>query len=49
MIIKESGEDIEEEACLSVGAHRGLVKRPMNVTVKAQDRYGYDFTISGEK
>lgn len=48
-IILEEGEDIMEEGCLSVGKITGLVKRPMKITVKAQDRYGYDFVISGEK
>lgn len=48
-IIKQKGEDIEEEGCLSVGTMTGLVKRPMEVTVSAQDRYGYNFTITGEK
>lgn len=48
-IIKQKGEDIEEEGCLSVGSVTGLVKRPMEVTVKAQDRYGYNFTLTGEK
>ncbi len=49
VITKERGEDIEEEGCLSVGTMTGLVKRPMEVTVTAQDRYGYNFTITGEK
>ena len=48
-IIKSKGEDIEEEGCLSVGNFRGRVKRPMEVTVKAYDRYGYPFTLTGEK
>ena len=48
-IISQSGEDIEKEGCLSVGKNSDYVKRPMHVTVKAQDRLGYDFTISGEK
>ena len=48
-IIEQSGEDTEEEGCLSVGTVSGKVKRPMNVTVRAQDRYGYNFTLSGEK
>lgn len=48
-IIKQKGEDIEEEGCLSVGTITGLVKRPMEVTVCAQDRYGYNFTLTGEK
>lgn len=48
-IIEQSGEDIENEGCLSCGKQRGEVKRPMKVTIKAQDRYGYDIIISGEK
>lgn len=49
VIVKERGEDIEEEGCLSVGTMTGRVKRPMEVTVVAQDRYGYNFTLTGEK
>lgn len=49
VITKERGEDVEEEGCLSVGKMTGLVKRPMEVTVTAQDRYGYTFTLTGEK
>ncbi len=48
-IINQSGCDIEEEGCLSCGKIRGKVKRPMVVTVRAQDRYGYHFQITGEK
>ena len=48
-IIAQKGEDIEQEGCLSVGAEYLFVKRPMKVTVKAQDRMGYDFIITGEK
>lgn len=48
-IISERGSDIEKEGCLSVGQNYEYVKRPMQVTVKAQDRLGYDFTITGEK
>ena len=49
VILKSEGVDIEEEGCLSCGKIRGKVKRPMKVTVKAQDRYGYEFIITGEK
>ena len=49
VIVKERGEDIEEEGCLSIGTMTGRVKRPMEVTVVAQDRYGYNFTLTGEK
>ncbi len=48
-IISQKGEDIEEEGCLSVENFRGRVKRPYEITVKACDRYGYPFTLKGEK
>lgn len=48
-IIAQKGEDMEEEGCLSVGNFRGRVKRPYEITVTAFDRYGYPFTITGEK
>ncbi len=48
-IVYEEGEDIENEGCLSVGSDHKKVKRPYKVTVKAQDRFGYEFTITGEK
>lgn len=49
VIVHSEGCDIEEEGCLSCGKVRGKVERPMKVTVTAQDRYGYSFTITGEK
>lgn len=49
VIISQKGEDIEEEGCLSVGSFRGRVKRPYEITVKAFDRFGYPFTMTGEK
>ncbi len=48
-IVESSGEDISKEGCLSVGGIQEYVKRPRRVTVKGQDRYGYDITITGEK
>ncbi len=48
-ITEQSGEDIAKEGCLSVGGIQEYVKRPKKVTVKAQDRYGYNFTLTGEK
>ena len=48
-IIKVEGEDFEHESCLSCGKLRELVKRPFKVTVKAQDRLGYEFILTGEK
>lgn len=44
-IISQSGEQIGEEGCLSVRGKYGTVKRPMKVTVTAQDRYGKQFTV----
>lgn len=48
-IISRKGKDVEEEGCLSVGNFRGRVERPYEITVKAFDRYGYPFTLKGEK
>lgn len=48
-IISESGEQIDNEGCLSVPEVYGEVKRPNKVTVKAQDRNGEWFEITGEK
>ena len=48
-IINQSGCDVEQEGCLSCGKQKGYVERPMQVTVKAQDRFGYEFTLTGEK
>ena len=39
-IVKTSGEQIKTEGCLSVPDRSGYVKRPAEVTVKAQDRNG---------
>lgn len=48
-IISTEGVDTENESCLSCGKISKPVERPMKVTVKAQDRYGYDITLTGEK
>lgn len=46
-IIDSFGEQIEKEGCLSCKGQWGYVKRPKEVTVKAQDRYGNEFIITG--
>lgn len=46
-IIETSGEQYGPEGCLSVPGEYGLVKRPMDVKVKAQDRFGRWFEIQG--
>lgn len=47
-IIKTSGHQEESEGCLSVPGKYGITDRPYKVTVKAQDRFGKEFKISGE-
>lgn len=46
-IIASSGEQDGAEGCLSFPGEWGMVCRPMNVTVRAQDRHGKTFEISG--
>ena len=46
-ILDIDGEQIEKEGCLSCKGDWGYVKRPAEVTVKAQDRYGSEFVITG--
>ena len=48
VIIEESGVQEGSEGCLSLPGEYGITRRPMNVTVKAQDRNGNTFTVSGE-
>lgn len=48
VIIEQSGEQEGLEGCLSCPGEWGITKRPMNVTVKAQDRNGKEFTVSGD-
>ncbi len=47
-IIEAKGKQEEAEGCLSCPGIYGVTKRPMKVTVKAQDRNGKTFTVSGE-
>ena len=46
-IIEASGEQDGIEGCLSLAGMYGFVTRPMEVTVRAQDRDGNPFTVSG--
>lgn len=46
-IIDSFGEEIEKEGCLSCKGQFGYVKRPHEVTVKALDRYGNEFILTG--
>lgn len=47
VIIKKSGYQSELEGCLSIPDKWGYTERPMEVTVKALDRFGKEFTVSG--
>lgn len=46
-IIARAGEQRELEGCLSIPERSGVTKRPMHVTVRALDRFGKEFDISG--
>ena len=47
-IIESDGEQYGAEGCLSVPGEYGLVRRPMHVRVRAQDRNGEFFEVEGE-
>ena len=47
-IIESDGEQYGAEGCLSVPGEYGLVRRPMHVKVRAQDRNGQFFEVEGE-
>ena len=46
-IIAFSGEQESEEGCLSVPGRWGITRRPMHVTVRAINRKGETFDMSG--
>ena len=48
-IIAVDGEQEGYEGCLSVPGQSGMVKRPMTVTVRALDRHGRAFEMTGEE
>lgn len=48
-IISREGAQDGPEGCLSVPGRFGLVERPMDVTVRAQDRNGNTFEVSGHE
>ena len=48
-IISREGEQDGPEGCLSVPGRFGLVERPLDVTVRAQDRNGNTFEVSGHE
>ncbi len=48
-IVAYSGEQEDTEGCLSIPGRWGITKRPMYVTVEAQDRHGKTFRITGSE
>lgn len=48
-IIAYSGEQVGAEGCLSVPGKCGTVTRPMHVTVRAMNRHGETFDITGSE
>ncbi len=46
-IIATAGEQQEAEGCLSIPGRFGVTKRPMHVTVRATNREGKEFEVSG--
>ena len=49
-VIMEKSEETQtgNEGCLSIPDRYEVVSRPMKVTVRAQNRYGENFTVTGE-
>ena len=48
-IIAYAGEQNEQEGCLSIPGRWGITKRPMHVTVRATNRHGEEFEVSGSE
>lgn len=47
VITSMRGTQLEPEGCLSLSKKRGVVKRPMHVKVKAQNRFGKPIKLRG--
>ncbi len=47
-IVSFSGEQVNQEACLSVPGAAGFVKRPYEITMRALDRHGKVFEVLGD-
>ena len=48
-IVATAGEQTGNEGCLSFPGKWGTVTRPLAVTVRAQNRFGEEFEISGRE
>ena len=47
-IIERKGQQEEIEGCLSLPGKWGVTRRPMEVTVRAMNRNGEEYTVSGK-
>ncbi|MBQ8432995.1 MAG: peptide deformylase [Clostridia bacterium] len=48
-IIAFAGEQQEQEGCLSIPGRWGITKRPAHVTVRATNRHGEEFEVTGSE
>ncbi len=48
VITEVNGEQTDNEGCLSIPGRYESVTRPFKVTVRAQNRYGENITVTGE-
>ena len=48
VIVEQSGDHCGGEGCLSIPGQYGLVHRPAQLRLKAQDRYGKPFELEAE-
>lgn len=48
VILEQSGDQCGGEGCLSIPGQYGLVHRPAQLRLKAQDRYGKPFELEAE-
>ncbi len=48
VITEVNGEQTDNEGCLSIPGRYESVTRPLKVTVRAQNRYGENITVTGE-
>ena len=48
VITEMSGKQTDNEGCLSLPGRSAEVTRPKKVTVRAQDRFGNNITVTGE-
>lgn len=49
VITEKSGEQCGDEGCLSLPGKSKKVTRPLKVTVRAQNRFGENITVTGEE